>query len=135
MVDNFCSGICTSTLHKWDKLVVGNISEDVKVMARKSIDDPGEPPGIVLSASTSVWMPVAQQRLFAFLQNEHLRSEWDILSNGRPMLEMLHISKGQGLDNRVSLLRANVSNLKIVSVKMMNDVEFLSSRVYHSFAY
>ncbi|XP_022968413.1 homeobox-leucine zipper protein ANTHOCYANINLESS 2-like isoform X1 [Cucurbita maxima] len=110
MVDNFCSGICTSTLHKWDKLVVGNISEDVKMMARNSINDPGEPPGIVLSASTSVWMPVTQQRLFAFLQDECLRSEWDILSNGRPMIEMLCISKGQGLDNRVSLLRANPMN-------------------------
>ena len=112
MVDNFCSGICTSTLQKWDKLVVGNISEDVKMMARNSINDPGEPPGIVLSAATSVWMPVTQQRLFAFLQDECLRSEWDILSNGRPMIEMLRISKGQGLDNRVSLLRANVSNLE-----------------------
>lgn len=113
MVDNFCSGVCISSLHKWDKLVVGNISEDVKVMARKSIDDPGEPPGIVLSASTSAWMPVTQQRLFAFLQDERLRSEWDILSNGRPMLEMLRISKGQGPDNRVSLMCASVSNLKL----------------------
>ncbi|KAL0548638.1 hypothetical protein IC582_013093 [Cucumis melo] len=110
MVDNFCSGVCSSTLHKWDKLVVGNISEDVKVMARKSINDPGEPPGIVLSAATSVWMPVTQQRLFEFLQDECLRSEWDILSNSRPMLEMLRISKGQGPDNRVSLLCANPMN-------------------------
>ncbi|XP_023552380.1 homeobox-leucine zipper protein ANTHOCYANINLESS 2-like isoform X1 [Cucurbita pepo subsp. pepo] len=110
MVDKFCSGLCSSSLHKWDKLVVGNISEDVKVMARKSINEPGEPPGIVLSAATSVWMPVTQQRLFAFLQDDRLRSEWDILSNSRPMLEMVRISKGQDADNRVSLLRANPMN-------------------------
>lgn len=113
MVDKFCSGLCSSSLHKWDKLVVGNISEDVKVMARKSINEPGEPPGIVLSAATSVWMPVTQQRLFAFLQDDRLRSEWDILSNSRPMLEMVRISKGQDADNRVSLLRANVSDLEL----------------------
>lgn len=110
MVDNFCTGVCASTVGKWDKLHVGNVGEDVKVMTRKSVDDPGEPPGIVLSAATSVWIPVPQQRLFDFLRNERLRSEWDILSNGGPMQEMIHIAKGQGHGNCVSLLRASVSN-------------------------
>lgn len=110
MVDNFCSGVCASTTRKWDKLHVGSVGEDVRVMTRKSVDDPGEPPGIVLSAATSVWIPVSQQRLFNFLRNEQLRSEWDILSNGGPMQEMIHIAKGQEHGNCVSLLRAAVSN-------------------------
>ncbi|XP_048325854.2 homeobox-leucine zipper protein ANTHOCYANINLESS 2 isoform X1 [Ziziphus jujuba] len=110
MVDNFCTGVCASTVGKWDKLHVGNVGEDVKVMTRKSVDDPGEPPGIVLSAATSVWIPVPQQRLFDFLRNERLRSEWDILSNGGPMQEMIHIAKGQGHGNCVSLLRASAIN-------------------------
>ncbi|KAK9292447.1 hypothetical protein L1049_020419 [Liquidambar formosana] len=107
MTDNFCSGICASTARKWDKLHVGNVGEDVRVMTRKSVDDPGEPPGVVLSAATSVWMPVTQQRLFDFLRDERLRSEWDILSNGGPMQEMAHIAKGQNHGNCVSLLRTS----------------------------
>lgn len=111
MTDNFCAGVCASTVHKWNKLCAGNVDEDVRVMTRKSVDDPGEPPGIVLSAATSVWLPVSPQRLFDFLRDERLRSEWDILSNGGPMQEMAHIAKGQDHGNCVSLLRASVISL------------------------
>lgn len=108
MTDNFCAGVCASTVHKWTKLnAAGNVDEDVRVMTRKSVDDPGEPPGIVLSAATSVWLPVSPTRLFDFLRDERLRSEWDILSNGGPMHEMAHIAKGQHHGNAVSLLRSS----------------------------
>lgn len=110
MVDNFCAGVTASTVRKWDKLCVGNVGEDVRVMTRKSMDDPGEPPGIILSAATSVWIQVSQKRLFEFLRDERFRSDWDILSNGGPMQEMVHITKGQRHGNHVSLLRASVSD-------------------------
>ncbi|KAF2320331.1 hypothetical protein GH714_027167 [Hevea brasiliensis] len=107
MVDNFCSGVCASSLRKWDKLLVGNVGEDMRILTRKNINDPGEPPGIVLSAATSVWLPVMRQRLFDFLRDEQLRSEWDILSHGGMMQEMVHISKGHSGGNCVSLLRSS----------------------------
>ncbi|KFK35314.1 hypothetical protein AALP_AA5G268200 [Arabis alpina] len=110
MTDNFCGGVCASSLQKWSKLNVGNVDEDVRIMTRKSVNVPGEPPGIVLNASTSVWMPVSPRRLFDFLGNERLRSEWDILSNGGPMQEMAHIAKGHDRSNSVSLLRASAIN-------------------------
>lgn len=113
MTANFCAGVCASTVHKWNKLNAGSVDEDVRVMTRKSVDDPGEPPGIVLSAATSVWLPVSPQRLFDFLRDERLRSEWDILSNGGPMQEMAHIAKGQDHGNCVSLLRASVFFLSL----------------------
>lgn len=116
MTNNFCAGVCASTVHNWNKLTAGNVSEDVRVMTRNSVNDPGEPPGIVLSAATSVWLPVSPQRLFDFLRNEGLRSEWDILSNGGPMQDMAHIAKGQDHGNCVSLLRASVITLFSISL-------------------
>ncbi|XP_028806242.1 homeobox-leucine zipper protein ANTHOCYANINLESS 2 [Neltuma alba] len=110
MTNNFCSGVCLSSARKWDSLHIGTLGDDVKVMTRKNVDDPGEPPGIVLSAATSVWIPVSRESLFNFLRDEQLRSEWDILSNGGPMQEMVHIAKGQGSGNCVSLLRASAVN-------------------------
>ncbi|KAF2315651.1 hypothetical protein GH714_040173 [Hevea brasiliensis] len=107
MVDNFCSGVCASSLHKWDKLLVGNVSEDIRILTRKNINEPGKPPGIVLSAATSVWLPVMRERLFDFLRDERSRSEWDILSHGGMMQEMVHISKGHCRGNCVSLLRSS----------------------------
>lgn len=115
MTDNFCAGVCASTVHQWTKISTAGsgtaAGDDVRVMTRKSVDDPGEPPGVVLSAATSVLLPVTPQRLFEFLRDERLRSEWDILSNGGPMQEMAHIAKGQDPGNSVSLLRAGVCSL------------------------
>ncbi|KAK8640429.1 hypothetical protein V6N13_008183 [Hibiscus sabdariffa] len=110
MTDNFCAGVCASKVHKWNKLNAGNVDEDVRVMTRKSVDNPGEPPGIVLSAATSVWLAVTPQRLFDFLRDEGLRSEWDILSNGGPMQEIARIPKGQDHGTCVSLLRSSAMN-------------------------
>ncbi|XP_016198931.1 homeobox-leucine zipper protein ANTHOCYANINLESS 2 isoform X1 [Arachis ipaensis] len=121
MTNNFCAGVCASTVHKWNKLNAGNFGEDVRVMTRKSLDDPGEPPGIVLSAATSVWLPVSPQRLFDFLRDERLRSEWDILSNGGPMQEMAHIAKGQDHGNCVSLLRASAMNSNQSSMLILQE--------------
>ncbi|XP_061340127.1 homeobox-leucine zipper protein ANTHOCYANINLESS 2-like isoform X3 [Gastrolobium bilobum] len=121
MTNNFCAGVCASTVHKWNKLNAGNVEEDVRVMTRKSVDDPGEPPGIVLSAATSVWLPVSPQRLFDFLRDERLRSEWDILSNGGPMQEMAHIAKGQDHGNCVSLLRASAINSNQSSMLILQE--------------
>ncbi|RDX99926.1 Homeobox-leucine zipper protein ANTHOCYANINLESS 2, partial [Mucuna pruriens] len=121
MTNNFCAGVCASTVHKWNKLNAGNVDEDVRVMTRKSVDDPGEPPGIVLSAATSVWLPVSPHRLFDFLRDERLRSEWDILSNGGPMQEMAHIAKGQDHGNCVSLLRASAINSNQSSMLILQE--------------
>ncbi|KAL1219186.1 Homeobox-leucine zipper protein HDG1 [Cardamine amara subsp. amara] len=121
MTDNFCGGVCASSLQKWSKLNVGNVDEDVRIMTRKSVDNPGEPPGIVLNAATSVWMPVSPRRLFDFLGNERLRSEWDILSNGGPMKEMAHIAKGQDHSNSVSLLRASAINANQSSMLILQE--------------
>ncbi|TYI19472.1 hypothetical protein ES332_A07G167000v1 [Gossypium tomentosum] len=121
MTGNFCAGVCASTVHKWNKLNAGNVDEDVRVMTRKSVDNPGEPPGIVLSAATSVWLPVSPQRLFDFLRDERLRSEWDILSNGGPMQEIAHIAKGQDHGNCVSLLRSSAMNTNQSSMLILQE--------------
>src|SRR5262249_33897783 len=95
---------------KWDKLQSHDVSEDIRVLTRKSMNDPGEPAGVVLSAATSVWLPVARQKLFEYLRNEELRREWDVLSHGGEMHEMLRIDKSQNGHNCVHLLRASVSS-------------------------
>ncbi|KAL5727623.1 Homeobox-leucine zipper protein ANTHOCYANINLESS 2 [Ranunculus cassubicifolius] len=132
MTNNFCAGVCASTIHKWNKLNVGNVDEDVRVMTRKSVDDPGEPPGVVLSAATSVWLPVSPQKLFDFLRNEGLRSEWDILSNGGPMHEMTHIAKGRDNGNCVSLLRAGTDNQSSMLILQETCIDAAGSLVVYA---
>ncbi|KAJ4837496.1 Homeobox-leucine zipper protein hdg2 [Turnera subulata] len=109
MVISFCAGVSASTAHTWTTLS-GTGADDVRVMTRKSVDDPGRPPGIVLSAATSFWLPVPPKRVFDFLRDENTRSEWDILSNGGVVQEMAHIANGRDTGNCVSLLRVNSAN-------------------------
>lgn len=107
MTRNFCAGVC-ATVYKWEVVQVKN-TDDVRLIMRKSIGNPGEPPGVILSATTTIWMPVSQQRLFDFLRSEQTRSQWDVLSHDGLMQQMVHIAKGQDLGNSISLLRSSVS--------------------------
>ncbi|KAI3817974.1 hypothetical protein L1987_11776 [Smallanthus sonchifolius] len=123
MTANFCAGVCATGNHKWD--VVGNASEAAKIMFRTSLNNPGDPPGAVLSANMSVWMPMPHQRLFALMLNEELRSQWDVLSPGSAMQNMIRLSKSQdpGSLNAISLLRANATggNANQNSVLVLQD--------------
>ncbi|XP_048132510.1 homeobox-leucine zipper protein MERISTEM L1-like [Rhodamnia argentea] len=110
MVLSFCSGVGASTAHAWTTLSAAGSDNNVRVMTRKSMDDPGRPPGIVLSAATSFWLPVPPKRVFDFLRDENSRNEWDILSNGGQVQEMAHIANGRDPGNSVSLLRVNNAN-------------------------
>ncbi|CAH8325332.1 unnamed protein product [Eruca vesicaria subsp. sativa] len=127
MTENFCRGVCASSSQKWSKLEIGNIDEDVRIMTRKNVDDAGEPPGILLSAATSVWVPVTPRRLFDFLRDELLRSEWDILSNGGPMQEIANIFKGQDHSNSVSLLRSTAMNASQSSMLILQETSIDAS--------
>ncbi|KAK1686536.1 hypothetical protein QYE76_047384 [Lolium multiflorum] len=123
MTENFCAGVSASSAREWSKLdgATGSIGEDVRVMVRKSVSEPGEPAGVVLSAATSVWLPVAPERLFDFLRDEQLRAEWDILSNGGPMQEMTRIAKGHQNGNSVSLLRASALSANQSSMLILQE--------------
>ncbi|TKW34229.1 hypothetical protein SEVIR_2G292200v4 [Setaria viridis] len=125
MTDNFCAGVCASAAQKWRRLdewrgegggaagngAAGEGEKKVRMMARQSVGAPGEPPGVVLSATTSVRLPsTPPQRVFDYLRDEQRRGEWDILANGEAMQEMDHIAKGQHHGNAVSLLRPNATS-------------------------
>ncbi|XP_061354495.1 homeobox-leucine zipper protein MERISTEM L1-like [Gastrolobium bilobum] len=109
MVMSFCAGVGASTAHVWTTLSETGC-DDVRVMTRKSMDDPGSPPGIVLCAATSFWLPVPPNRVFDFLRDQNSRSEWDILSNGGQVQELAHIENGGDPGNCVSLLRVKSAN-------------------------
>lgn len=73
MVVSFCSDVGASTAQAWTSL--GPASDNVRVMTRKIMHDPGRPSGIVLCAATSFWLPVPPRRVFDFLRNESWRSQ------------------------------------------------------------
>ncbi|CAL5015382.1 unnamed protein product [Urochloa decumbens] len=121
MMEDFCAGVGASSA-EWSKVngLIGSMWKDIRVMVRISVDEPGVPPGVVLSAATAVWMPVTPEQLFNFLCNEGLRAEWDILGNG-PVQQMVHIAKGQLDGNSVTLLRADPRNTDMCSMLILQE--------------
>lgn len=111
MTDSFYRGVCLSN-HVWIEMK-DNARSDIKVMARKNFNNPGEPTGIVLNGASSVWLPVLHTRLFEYLHDEALRNDWDILSNGNPMQQIGFIAKGPDSGNHVSLIRGCVCYITI----------------------
>ncbi|KAL2482163.1 Homeobox-leucine zipper protein HDG2 [Forsythia ovata] len=109
MVTNYCCGVNASNAHTWTALS-GNGADDIRIMTRKSDDDPGKPCGIVLCAATSLWLPVPPKTVFDFLSGDNSRSEWDILSNGGITHEMAHIATGKDKGNCISLLQSSNSS-------------------------
>jgi hypothetical protein len=66
--------------HQWTHMS-GTAGNDVCVrVSMHRNGDPGQPNGVVLSAATSVWLPVASDHVFAFVRDESTRSQVPVLS-------------------------------------------------------
>ncbi|CAN1265907.1 Homeobox-leucine zipper protein HDG1 [Linum perenne] len=106
MVNNFYRGISIGSSNSaWEKLSLGSVGENVMIMSRKNSTDPEEAVGIVLSASTSLWLPVSRRRVFEFLMREDTRKDWDFLINGGSLEEIFRIPKAHTCGNFVSIFR------------------------------
>ncbi|VYS56146.1 unnamed protein product [Arabidopsis thaliana] len=78
----------------------------VRVSIRMNIEA-GQPPGIVVSASSSLAIPLTPLQVFAFLQNLDTRQQWDILSYGTIVNEIARIVTGSSETNCVTILRVH----------------------------
>uniref|UniRef100_I1Q0H3 Uncharacterized protein n=1 Tax=Oryza glaberrima TaxID=4538 RepID=I1Q0H3_ORYGL len=103
MVNSFCSSLGASQMHQWTTLS-GSNEVSVRVTMHRSTD-PGQPNGVVLSAATSIWLPVPCDHVFAFVRDENTRSQWDVLSHGNQVQEVSRIPNGSNPGNCISLLR------------------------------
>ncbi|ESQ27005.1 hypothetical protein EUTSA_v100182341mg, partial [Eutrema salsugineum] len=89
-------------LHQWTKITT-KTGQDMRVSSRKNLHDPGEPTGVIVCASSSLWLPVSPTLLFDFFRDEARRHEWDTLSSGAHVQSIASLSKGQDRGNSVSI--------------------------------
>jgi homeobox-leucine zipper protein len=73
MVGLFCASLSSSPLQRW-VLLPGTTDVSIRVAAQRSAE-PGQPNGVVLTAATSIWLPVPANHAFAFLRDESARSQ------------------------------------------------------------
>lgn len=109
MTRNYYLGISDSSTSKWERIQVGNERQNMRLMIRKNVNEPGELAGIMLSAATSVRFRVNQQTVFDFLSNQEFRSKWNILTYNTSMEDKIQIQTTKRPGNCVSLLQVVVS--------------------------
>ncbi|KAJ4753197.1 Homeobox-leucine zipper protein ROC8 [Rhynchospora pubera] len=128
MVNNFCASLSASQMHRWTALS-GASDEGVRVTVHRS-SEPGQPSGVVLSAATSIWLPVSCERVFNFLKDE--RSQWDVLSSGNSVQEVTSIATGSHPGNCISLLRGLNASQNSMLILQESCADALGSLVIYS---
>ncbi|KAJ8479264.1 hypothetical protein OPV22_022991 [Ensete ventricosum] len=101
MVMDFCASFSASAGNKWTML--SGINDDLRVTLQRT--DSSLPHGVVLSAATSIWLPLPRDRVFGFLKDEQNRPQWDVFSIGNNLQKVAHITNGSDQGNAISLLR------------------------------
>ena len=71
MVKNFCGMLSMTGKLDFPQLSEVNNS-GVRVSVRKS-NEPGQPCGMIVSAATSLWLPLPPHRVFSFFREEKTR--------------------------------------------------------------
>ncbi|XP_054778062.1 homeobox-leucine zipper protein ROC8-like [Prosopis cineraria] len=77
----------------------------IRVSVRRNTEA-GQPDGMVVTACTSLWLPVLHQTVFDFFTDARRRYQWDVLSNENPEHdEIARISNGTHPGNCIKIIR------------------------------
>ncbi|XP_051137838.1 homeobox-leucine zipper protein ROC5-like [Andrographis paniculata] len=104
IVRSFSTSVC-ATGHPWEVI---EISDSVKLLARASHGIDGDPLGVIVSATTTVWLPVVNETLLEFLLKEETREQWDVLAQDGPMERIFQFPKSCKPGNSLALHRTAV---------------------------
>ncbi|XP_021888059.1 homeobox-leucine zipper protein ROC8-like [Carica papaya] len=82
MIKDFCARLCMSCDNKLDFPHMHDVnSSGVRVCVHEGIG-PSQPNGTIVSATSSLWLPLPPLRVFNFFKDENMRNKWDILCEG-----------------------------------------------------
>ncbi|KAH7653176.1 Bet v1-like protein [Dioscorea alata] len=111
MVRIFANGVSSATSDQWSLVAGTGANNGVRATTRKRQNQRGCPPGIILNATTSVWLQVPTRRLFEFLHSETSRCQWDILTNNGVIEEVSQVADGGSHGNCITLLHVKNESL------------------------
>ncbi|KAK4750970.1 hypothetical protein SAY87_004452 [Trapa incisa] len=106
MVNNFTASIRASSQWQQRWIPLSRVDDTGIRIALHISTEPGQPSGVIVSAATTVWLPISPQIVFSFFRDERTRQQWDVLSNGNAVQEVANIANGSHPGNCISVLRA-----------------------------
>ncbi|XP_048328590.2 homeobox-leucine zipper protein ROC8 [Ziziphus jujuba] len=130
MVKNFCAILSMSGKMDFPQLSEVNNS-GVRVSVRNNTE-PGQPIGTIVSAATSLWLPLPPQNVFDFFKDGKTRVQWDVLSNGNPVHEIAHISIGTHPGNCITIIRPFIPTENNILMLQESCIDSLGSMVIYA---
>nr|XP_027186538.1 homeobox-leucine zipper protein HDG11-like isoform X2 [Cicer arietinum] len=107
MVKMFCECLTMSNQMKFTQKTL-NVIGGIRLSIRET--GIGEPNGMVIVAASTIWLPQPSDKVIEFLTDPIKRPQWDVLSDGDPVNEIVHISNGLYPENFTSIIRPFDSN-------------------------
>ncbi|GLU10612.1 hypothetical protein SLE2022_274040 [Rubroshorea leprosula] len=130
MVKSFCSILSMS-----GNLDISQLSEvnqsGLRISVRKSTE-PGQPSGVIVSAASSLWLPLPCESIFNLFKDEKKRVQWDVLSSRNPVTEIAHISTGINSGNCISIIQPFVPTENSVVILQECCTDSLGSLVIYA---
>ncbi|KZV41111.1 hypothetical protein F511_09307 [Dorcoceras hygrometricum] len=130
MVKNFCEELSMS-----DKIDFSHSSAShnsgIQMSVQRS-NGQGLANGLILSAATSLWLPLSYEILFDFFRDEKNRAQWDVLSNGNTSNEIAHISTGMHPGNCISIIQPYVPEESSMLILQDSFIDSLGAMVVYA---
>ncbi|KAH7430487.1 hypothetical protein KP509_08G001000 [Ceratopteris richardii] len=115
---------------RWTPITGSKSKNEERVMIRETLVNPNSISTMVVTAATSVRLPVPPCRVFNFLTDPCTRKEWDVLSLNGAMEEIIGIPTCQESGSHVSLLRPKLGDGKMFILQECRSDDFSSTLVY-----
>ncbi|XP_019091098.1 PREDICTED: homeobox-leucine zipper protein HDG10-like, partial [Camelina sativa] len=103
MLKNFAWIMKMSDKHDFSQQCDTNNS-GVRISVRTNIEA-GQPTGLIVCASSSLYLPLTPLRVYDFLSNLEVRHQWDVLCHGNPATEAARFVTGSNQKNNVTFLK------------------------------
>ncbi|XP_042432797.1 homeobox-leucine zipper protein ROC8-like [Zingiber officinale] len=118
MVKSFCATFSGSIANKW--IMMPGSNDAYQVYFHKT-DTPRLAGGEMVSAATSVWLPLHPERLFSFLKDEQNRNlvaftcySWEVSKEEVKFQRVAHFINGSNSGNSISILNRSKSTSSLL---------------------
>ncbi|XP_060185579.1 homeobox-leucine zipper protein ROC8-like [Lycium barbarum] len=79
-------------------------NKGVRISTRKS-EEISQPKGLIVTAATSLWLPLSFETVFNFFRDERTRPQWDVLTSGDAVTELARVITGTFPENCIKIIQ------------------------------
>ncbi|XP_069152726.1 homeobox-leucine zipper protein HDG11-like [Solanum lycopersicum] len=124
MVKRFCEIL--SMTEKLDFPTSSKFKSEDRVSIRKN-EDITQQKGFIITAATSLWLPLSCRNVFNFLKDNNSRCQWDVLAGENTVTELARIETGCVPGNNITIIQPYVPEEKNMLILQESAIDELGA--------